>query len=116
MNNSKKFLPHLIAVGVFAVLSYLFFSPVLEGRVLQMQDMMQARGMSKQVDDYRAKTGIDPLWTGAMFSGMPAYQISTVSNTDFMKFFFTVLRTVFPEPAYLLFLALLSFYFLLRTL
>src|SRR6267142_2103151 len=106
MNNSKKFLPHLIAVGVFAALSYLFFSPILEGRVLQMQDMTQYKGSAREVDEYRAKTGIDALWTGAMFSGMPAYQISTVSNTDFMKFFFTFLRTVFPEPAYLLFLAL----------
>jgi len=116
MNNSKKFLPHLIAVGVFAVLSYLFFSPVLEGRVLQMQDMTQYKGSAREVDEYRAKTGIDALWTGAMFSGMPAYQISTVSNTDFMTFFFNFLRTVFPEPAYLLFLALLSFYVLMRTL
>lgn len=115
MSKFKNFLPHIIAVAVFAVLCFAYFPSVLEGKKLEMHDMVQARGMSSEVDQFRDKTGIDPLWTNSMFSGMPAYQISTVSNSDFMKFFFSFLRTVFPEPTYLLFLSLLSFYVLLIT-
>ena len=76
MINFKKFLPDIIAIIVFAALSYFYFAPVMSGKVLHMQDMMQAKAMSKVVDDYRAKTGVDPLWTSSMFSGMPAYQIA----------------------------------------
>src|SRR5437773_997950 len=98
MIQSKKLLPHLIALGVFTVLSFVYFSPVLDGRVLQMHDMMQARGSSNELIKYHDKTGVDALWASAMFSGMPSYQIARFPKTQILQSFFNAVQMIFPEP------------------
>ncbi len=65
------------AVLLFLVISLIYFSPVLEGKKLQSSDG-QFRGMAKEITDYREATGKEALWSNNMFSGMPAYLISTV--------------------------------------
>ena len=46
--------------------------------VLNQGDILQGKGMSKEIVDFRKSTkGEEPLWTSRMFGGMPAYQIST---------------------------------------
>ena len=72
----KKYIPHLISVTIFVIISVVYFSPVLDGKILSAHDIDTWKGMSKEVRDYRADTGEESLWTKRMFSGMPAYQIS----------------------------------------
>ena len=45
--------------------------------MLDMPDIKHHKGMSKEVVDFRNEAGEEALWTNSMFSGMPAYQIST---------------------------------------
>ncbi len=118
MKNSlfQRLQPHLIAVGVFLLISFLYFLPVLQGKVLSMHDISQWTAMSKEVTDYRNATGEEALWTNCMFGGMPAYQISLVSKANWTKFLTLAFTMKLPEPVNLLFISLLSFYILLLTL
>ena len=74
----QPYLPHLIAVVIFTVMSFAYFYPVLEGKVLKGNDSTVSKINSKEIQDYRVKFGKEPLWTNSIFSGMPAYLISTL--------------------------------------
>jgi hypothetical protein len=66
----KAVFPHVCAVVIFTVISFLYFYPVLEGKILRANDSMVFRISSKEIVDYREKTGEEALWTNSMFSGM----------------------------------------------
>ena len=113
--NIKKTFPYLIAVLLFVIASLLYFSPVLKGQKLNQSDITQFRGMSKEIVDYRAGKGEEPYWTGAAFSGMPAYQLSAYYPNDYIKKVDGFLRFL-PRPADYLFLYFLGFFILLIAL
>ncbi|HLN20674.1 MAG TPA: hypothetical protein VK213_06270 [Bacteroidales bacterium] len=108
----KKILPHAIAVILFAVVSFVYFYPVLEGKVLRANDTQVHTINSKEIQDYRDKYHKEPLWTNSIFSGMPAYLISTRYPGNLIKYVDTVLRQ-FKMPVSVLFVSLLGFYILL---
>ena len=112
----KKFIPHFIAIGIFIAISAIYFSPVFEGKVLSAHDIDTWKGMSKEVRDHRADTGEEALWTKKMFSGMPAYQISTRSNGNLIQYVDKIFRLGLPRPMDMLFLYLIGFYILLCSL
>ncbi|MDA9663560.1 YfhO family protein [bacterium] len=112
----KKFMPHLIAIGIFIILSSIYFSPVFEGKVLSAHDVDTWKGMSKEVQDFRKETGSEALWTKRMFSGMPAYQISTRSNGNLIQHVDKIFQLGLPKPMNLLFMYLLGFYILILSL
>jgi len=116
MKKFKKFSPHLIVILLFVVISFTYFSPVLQGKLLDMADITHHKGMSKEVTDFRESTGEEALWTNSMFSGMPAYQISTRSNGNLIQYVAKAISLGIPRPANLLFLYLLGFYLLLLSL
>jgi hypothetical protein len=72
--NFKNLLPHLIAVVAFIVVTLAYLHPLLEGKVVYQGDITNFTGMSKELKDFREKTGEEALWTNSMFGGMPAYQ------------------------------------------
>jgi hypothetical protein len=111
-NKIKPFLPHLIAVLIFIVISFAYFYPVLEGKVLKANDSTVSKINSKEIQDYRAKQGKEPLWTNSIFGGMPAYLISTLYPGNLIKHVDTFLRT-FKMPVSVLFLSMAGFYILL---
>lgn len=74
-NYFKKFMPHIIAILIFLVVSAVYFSPILEGLELPQSDMANYKGMSKELVDYKEATGKGASWTNSMFGGMPSYQI-----------------------------------------
>ena len=116
MEKLKKLSPHLIVILLFVGISFAYFSPLLEGKRLDMPDIKNHKGMSKEVFDFREATGDEALWTNSMFSGMPAYQISTKSNGNLMQYVVKVISLGLPTPANRLFLYLLGFYLLLLSL
>ena len=73
---SKKLLPYIIAIAIFIFASLTYFYPVLKGQKIAQSDITQFRGMVKEINNFRADKNTEPYWTGASFSGMPAYQIS----------------------------------------
>ena len=116
MEKLKKLSPHLIVLLLFMSISFVYFSPLLEGKMLDMHDIKQWQGMSKEVVDFHEKTGENALWTNSMFSGMPAYQIATWSDANLIQYVVKVITLGMPRPASLLFLYLLGFYILLLSL
>ena len=116
MKKFKKFSPHLIVILLFVGISFAYFSPVLQGRMLDMPDIKHWKGMSKEIADFRKTTGEEALWTNSMFSGMPAYQISAKSNANLIQYVAKTISLGIPRPANLLFLYLLGFYLLLLSL
>jgi hypothetical protein len=108
----KPLLPHLIAVLIFVVVSFVYFYPVLEGKVLKANDSTVSKINSKEIQDFRDKFGREPLWTNSIFSGMPAYLISTKYPGNLVKYADTLLR-IFKMPVSVLFLSMLGFYIML---
>ncbi|GAB6011017.1 YfhO family protein [Viscerimonas tarda] len=70
-----KILPHVAAIICFLVITFTYFSPLLEGKVLAQSDISQFTGMSNELKNYYNEEGVGSVWTGSMFSGMPGYQI-----------------------------------------
>ena len=116
MKNFKKLSPHLIVILLFVGISFTYFSPLLQGKLLNMADFTHYKGMSKEVTDFRKATGEEALWTNSMFSGMPAYQISTNSKGNLIQYISRIISLGIPRPANFLFLYLLGFYLLLLSL
>ena len=87
----------------------MYFHPVLKGQKIAQSDITQFTGMAKEIKDFRADKNTEPYWTGASFSGMPAYQISAYYPYDFVR---TLDRTIrfLPRPADYTFLYFLSFF------
>ncbi|MBI9035405.1 MAG: YfhO family protein [Bacteroidales bacterium] len=112
----KKFIPHAVAIGLFLLITFIYVNPVFQGKQIHQGDIVNFKGMSKEIVDFREATGDEPLWTNSMFGGMPAYQISMKSNSNLMHFIDDVLTLGLPHPAGLLFLNFLGFYILLLVL
>ena len=111
----NKILPYAVAIIIFMLASIIYFHPVLEGQKLNQSDITQFKGMVKEINDFRADTNTEPYWTGASFSGMPAYQISAYYPNDFIRTLDRTLRFL-PRPADYVFLYFLSFFVLLLSL
>jgi hypothetical protein len=112
----KKLMPYLAAVILFMVLTLGYMSPLMEGKVLKQDDIIRHKGMSKEVVDFREKTGEEALWTNSMFSGMPAYQISVQYKANLVQYIDKLMRLGLPRPADLVFLYMLGFFILLNVL
>ena len=115
MKNFNKVIPYIIAIAVFALASIIYFHPVLKGQKLNQSDITQFRGMVKDINDFRADKNTEPYWTGASFSGMPAYQVSAYYPNDFVRVLDKTLRFL-PRPADYTFLYFLSFFVLMMAL
>ena len=115
MKNFNKVIPYIIAIAVFAFASIIYFHPVLKGQKLNQSDITQFRGMVKDINDFRADKNTEPYWTGASFSGMPAYQVSAYYPNDFVRVLDRTLRFL-PRPADYTFLYFLSFFVLMMAL
>lgn len=111
----KKSFPYLIAILTFIIVALAYFSPVLEGKKLFQSDIAQFRGMSKEIQEFRASHGEEPYWTDRAFGGMPTYQLSTYYPNDYIKKVDSVLRFL-PRPADYLFLYFIGFFALLLVL
>ena len=109
----KDILPYLVAIVIFFAISVIYCSPILEGKQLFQLDGRKGAGMGQDIKQYKAETGEKSLWTGSMFGGMPAYQISP----SYKAYPFSNLRRVveggLPTPASHIFLYMFGFFILM---
>lgn len=112
-NFLRKALPYVVALASFYAVSAIYFAPQFQGKSLQMNDMRQYEGMRKEISDHRAEYGEDPQWTGAMFSGMPAYMITVRYPAMIIRNAAQWVMNLLKEPAALLFLAMAGFWAML---
>lgn len=111
----KKFLPHILILLGFVIVSLAYFSPVLKGKAIYQSDIVHYIGMSKQQKDFKQATGEETYWTNSAFGGMPTYQLGAHYPNNYIKKLDLAIRFL-PRPADYLFLYFLGFYILLLVL
>jgi len=111
----KKILSFIYPVLLMLGVNFIYFSPALSGDVLQQDDIMMGHAKGKEIRDYRENTGEEPLWTNSMFSGMPAFQISTKYPGNVLGYVQSALSFIGGKSSsiYLIFLLMLGMYLLL---
>lgn len=113
----KKILPDLIAIALFAVLSFAYFFPAdLDGRILFQHDSSAGVGAGQEATEYYEATGERTRWTNSLFGGMPTYQISpSYDTTQPLNWVERAYRLFLPEYVQLTFILMLGFYILMRA-
>ncbi len=106
----KNLSEHLIIIGIFLVISFIFCLPQLDNKVLFQSDKNQYLGMSKEKADFEKKTGEVALWTNSAFGGMPTFLISNSQKTYIIQKIHNVLNIFHKRPAAHIFLFLIGFY------
>ena len=113
---SEHILPHLVAIGIFLVITLFFFKPVFfDGKALQQHDIQMFQGSAKSVTDYREQTGEEALWADGMFSGMPAYLISVQWSNQPVLYLKKILSLGLPHPIANIFIAFVAYYIMLLS-
>lgn len=113
----KKILPDLIAIALFAVLSFAYFFPAdLDGRILFQHDSSAGVGAGQEATEYYEATGERTRWTNSLFGGMPTYQIApSYDTTQPLNWVEKAYRLFLPEYVQLTFILMLGFYILMRA-
>ena len=99
----KNVIPHFIITLIFVLISLIFYYPLLSGKKLVQSDIVQYKGMSKQLNDYRNSNGEETYWIDNAFGGMPTYQLGAKYPADFLSPIYSFIRLI-PRPAHILFL------------
>ena len=121
MNNTffqknKNILSIVAAIIAFAVITLVYFNPVLQGKRIKQHDIEMHLGMSKEITDYQKATGEQTLWTNAPFGGMPAWNISVQPKGNLTNPVYIGLNLGFPHPIGSVFICMLGFFVLLLVL
>jgi hypothetical protein len=113
----KKFLPDLIAILAFIILSFAYFFPAdIEGRILFQHDTVAGVGAGQEAQEYLERTGERTRWTNSLFGGMPTYQMSpSYDSTKPLKWIENIYHLYLPPYVVLTFIMMLGFYILLRA-
>lgn len=117
MKTLKKCLPDILAIVLFAIISFVYFAPAdIDGRILYQHDTSAGVGAGQEAKQFKEKTGEKTWWTNALFSGMPTYQISpSYQSTSVLTQATKVYHLWLPDNVWYLFAYLLGFYILLRA-
>ena len=113
---NKNILSIVAAIIAFAVITLVYFSPVLQGKRIKQHDIEMHLGMSKEITDYHEATGEQTLWTNAPFGGMPAWNISIHPKGNLTGPFYQALKIGLPQSLGAVFISMLGFFVLLLVL
>lgn len=113
----KRILPDLVAIVLFALLSFVYFFPAdIEGRMLFQHDTAAGVGIGQEAKEYYEQTGERTRWTNSVFGGMPTYQISpSYDSNKPLQWVQKVYQLFLPSYVCLTFILMLGFYILLRA-
>ena len=117
MNTLKKWIPYICPIVLFVGLAYAFTPEVLRGKMVNQPDIASWHGMSHEINSYSEAHPNEnaPLWTNAMFSGMPSFTFSATYRGDITKYLYDLLFLGKRPPSYFIismiggFLLLLAF-------
>lgn len=113
----KKYGALIAASVIFFTLGLIYCAPSLQGKVLQSSDDVNAVSAVQESLRYSRETGDCTFWNGAMFGGMPNYQIGggTYKAERLIRPFTKFFKRGTSHPAWIIIFYLFSFYFLLRA-
>jgi hypothetical protein len=106
----RQVIGFVISMVVMAIVSLAFFYPAnFTGGSLQQYDMVQGAANGEEARAFQEATGEKALWTNALFSGMPTFQISPSYPSNAL---FSWLNTVYglglPAPSNLMFMMMMG--------
>ncbi|MCH4154923.1 MAG: YfhO family protein [Muribaculaceae bacterium] len=111
----RKLLFSLLAIAVFALISWAYFYPDdVQNNVLHAQDIQAGLANGQEVASFHMKTGKTYWWNNSLFCGMPSFQMSpSYSSNESLNTVGKVLGLGFTSPVNLLFIMMLGFYILM---
>src|SRR5574344_1597835 len=117
MNLLKKILPDVVAILLFALISFVYFYPAVpEGRILSQHDSVAGIGSGEEAKEYLQRTGERTRWTNCVFGSVPTYKTSaSYKSTDTLKSVENLYHLYLPQYVWYVFVMLLGFYILLRA-
>jgi len=97
---------------VFALLSIIYFSPLLSNKTIIQPDIVNYSGGAHELNEFRENTNEETYWTNSMFSGMPTYQAGAKYPMDIIKKIDGLFRWFLPRPADYVFMFMAGFFLL----
>ena len=118
MSLFKKYLLFIIPIVGLLIINFIYFYPALQEKVIEQDDIMLGYAKGKEIRDYREEHNEEPLWTQAMFSGMPTFQISTRYPNNWLGVPAKFLSFIGGKMSniYIIFTLMFGFYLLLISL
>ncbi|GAB5557218.1 MAG: YfhO family protein [Schleiferiaceae bacterium] len=112
MFKNSKILHFLLPIIGLLIVNFIYFYPALQGKVLEQDDIKLGYAKGKEIRDYREDKGEEPLWTDAMFSGMPTFQISTLYPNNWLNLFQQTVSWIGGKSSsvYIIFSLMFGFY------
>lgn len=106
----------ILAIAIFLALNFIYFSPILEGKTIQQDDVENIKDGFTEIRKYKEETGRYALWSNAMFSGMPTYLMWLGYPANVAGHVLDAYNKMLPNPIGTVFLYLIGFFILLRSL
>lgn len=106
---------HIGIVVAFLALLFMYFSPIMSGKVIKQGDITNFNGQAREVRDFNKATGDHTTWTNVQFSGMPAYHMGTKYPGNLMMDVKALSFLGLPNPIKFLFLIFVGFYILMLS-
>ena len=112
---NRTLIVDILIIFSFCVISLVYFNPLLSGKKIKQSDIDQFSGMSRQIVEHRNNFDEEPYWLDNAFLGMPTYQVAVKYPFDVLEKVDKIIRFL-PRPADYLFVYLLSFFLLLKSM
>lgn len=114
----KKMWPYAVIFLAFIVMSCVYMFPELLGEKIGAVDNVNAISAMGESIRYTQETGKQSWWNGAMYSGMPNYQIGGADylSTKWLAPLMNVFRAGYSSPMILMLLYLVCFYVLMLSM
>lgn len=106
----------ILAIAIFLALNFIYFSPILEGKTIKQDDVESIKDGFSEIRKYKEETGRYALWSNAMFSGMPTYLMWLGYPANVAGHILDAYSRILPNPIGTVFLYLIGFFILLRSL
>ena len=82
---TKKIIAHAGIVLLFFIASVAYMHPILNGKIISQDDVINYRWSSTEYAKYKAETGEDAYWNSSAFSGMPMYQMHNIPSKNLFQ-------------------------------
>lgn len=112
----QRLRPHLLVILGFLLLASIYFLPAWQGKELQLNDVRQGNAATIELRNFKAQTGKFPLWTNALFSGMPAYMVAFDYPNTYVSSAINAVLKLIPTPIIQLLVCMIATYILLLVI
>ena len=116
----KQYLPHLLVLAIFLLLSSLFCYPAFQGNTINQHDIFNWLYSSREGREFLQDTGQNALWSNHVFGGMPSVLSDFYPRTNWFHRLNSMLQLYTDgtpaNPFIYFFLAMVSFYILMLVM